>query len=165
MAALPALQVVAASAWDRGSVRTASWPHAVLRPPPPPLRETPSRGRPRLYWGRVRGRPAGFLHPVFLRADGRDALLQHCGCGRCIAMDDHHWHRPGIHSSGKCAPASPVDDAQLRGRDRFSEVRVIGGVTGREKLGPSAIETIVWSCLAFSVLAADIVLQWQDLTR
>ena len=47
----------------------------------------------------------------------------------------------------------------------FLEVRVIGGVTGWEKLGPSAIETIVWSCLAFSVLAADIVLQWQDLRR
>jgi hypothetical protein len=30
-------------------------------------------------------------------------------------------------------------------------------------LGPGAIETIVWVCLAFSVLSADIVLQWQDL--
>ncbi len=47
----------------------------------------------------------------------------------------------------------------------FLEVRVIGGVTGWDRLGPAAIETIVWSCLAFSVLAADIVLQWQDLRR
>ena len=30
---------------------------------------------------------------------------------------------------------------------------------------PAAIETIVWSCLAFSLLAADIVLQIQELRR
>jgi uncharacterized membrane protein len=47
----------------------------------------------------------------------------------------------------------------------FLEVRVIGGVTGWDQLGPGAIETIVWVCLAFAVLAADIVLQWQDLHR
>ncbi|HST11762.1 MAG TPA: DUF2306 domain-containing protein [Terriglobales bacterium] len=47
----------------------------------------------------------------------------------------------------------------------FLEVRVIGGVTGWDLLGPRAIETIVWVCLAFAVLAADIVLQWQDLYR
>ena len=40
----------------------------------------------------------------------------------------------------------------------FLEVRVIGGVTGWDALGPHAIETIVWCCLAFSILAADIVL-------
>jgi uncharacterized membrane protein len=45
----------------------------------------------------------------------------------------------------------------------FLEVRVIGGVTGWDMLGPGAIETIVWVCLAFAVLSADIVLQWQDL--
>jgi uncharacterized membrane protein len=44
----------------------------------------------------------------------------------------------------------------------FLEVRVILGVTGLERLGPRAVETVVWSCLAFAVLAADIVLQWQD---
>lgn len=47
----------------------------------------------------------------------------------------------------------------------FVEVRVIGGVTGWENLGSGAIETIVWACLAFSILAADIVLQWQELRR
>jgi len=45
----------------------------------------------------------------------------------------------------------------------FLEVRVIGGVTGWESL--AATETIVWSCLAFSILAADFVLQWQELRR
>jgi uncharacterized membrane protein len=45
----------------------------------------------------------------------------------------------------------------------FLEVRVIGGVTGWDRLGPGAIETIVWVCLAFALLSADIVLQWQDL--
>jgi uncharacterized membrane protein len=47
----------------------------------------------------------------------------------------------------------------------FLEVRVIAGVTGWENLGISAVETIVWGCLAFSVLAADIVLQWQELRK
>jgi uncharacterized membrane protein YozB (DUF420 family) len=47
----------------------------------------------------------------------------------------------------------------------FLEVRVIGGVTGWDQLGPGAIETIVWVCLAFAVLFADIVLQWQELRR
>jgi uncharacterized membrane protein len=44
----------------------------------------------------------------------------------------------------------------------FLEVRVVGGVTGWENLGPSVTETIVWSCVAFSLLFADIVLQWRD---
>lgn len=44
----------------------------------------------------------------------------------------------------------------------FLEVRVIGGVTGWENLGGKADETIVWACLAFSILSADLVLQWQE---
>ena len=47
----------------------------------------------------------------------------------------------------------------------FLEGRVIGGVTGWENLGDRASETIVWVCLAFSILAADLVLQWQKLGR
>jgi len=47
----------------------------------------------------------------------------------------------------------------------FLEVRVVGGVTGWENLGIAANETIVWCCLAFSILSADIVLQWQELRR
>jgi uncharacterized membrane protein len=47
----------------------------------------------------------------------------------------------------------------------FLEVRVVGGLTGWENLGEHAMETIVWSCLAFALLSADIVLQWQDLRR
>jgi uncharacterized membrane protein len=47
----------------------------------------------------------------------------------------------------------------------FIEVRVIAGVSGWENLGNRALETIVWSCLAFSILAADIVLQWQESRR
>jgi uncharacterized membrane protein YozB (DUF420 family) len=46
----------------------------------------------------------------------------------------------------------------------FLEVRVVGGITGWDK-SPAAIETIVWSCLAFSLLSADIVLQVQELRR
>jgi hypothetical protein len=47
----------------------------------------------------------------------------------------------------------------------FLEGRVIGGVTGWENLGDRASETIVWVCLAFSILAADLVLQWQKRGR
>lgn len=47
----------------------------------------------------------------------------------------------------------------------FLEGRVIGGVTGWENLGDRAMETIVWVCLAVSILSADLVLQWQKLGR
>ena len=46
----------------------------------------------------------------------------------------------------------------------FIEVRVIGGLTGLDN-NPKAIETIVWSCLAFALLSADIVLQVQEWLR
>ena len=46
----------------------------------------------------------------------------------------------------------------------FVEVRVIGGLTGLDN-NPVAIETIVWTCLAFSVLAGDIALQVQESLR
>jgi uncharacterized membrane protein len=46
----------------------------------------------------------------------------------------------------------------------FVEVRVIGGLTGWDH-NPAIIETIVWSCLAFALLSADIVLQIQELLR
>jgi uncharacterized membrane protein len=47
----------------------------------------------------------------------------------------------------------------------FLEVRVVGGITGWDTLGDAANETIVWACVAFSLLFADIVLQWQELRR
>jgi uncharacterized membrane protein len=47
----------------------------------------------------------------------------------------------------------------------FLEVRVVAGVTGWENLGESVTETIVWMCVAFSLLFADVVLQWPDLFR
>jgi uncharacterized membrane protein len=47
----------------------------------------------------------------------------------------------------------------------FLEIRVIGGVTGWENLGIQASETIVWACIAFSILSSDLVLQWQPLGR
>ena len=47
----------------------------------------------------------------------------------------------------------------------FLEVRVVAGVTGWEALGERVVETIVWSCLAFSLLFADLVLQYQELAR
>ena len=47
----------------------------------------------------------------------------------------------------------------------FLEVRVVGGVTGWESLGDSVNETIVWMCVAFSLLFADVVIQLQELFR
>jgi uncharacterized membrane protein len=47
----------------------------------------------------------------------------------------------------------------------FLEVRLVLGVTGWENLGPSASETVVWSCNVFALLAADLVLQCQELLR
>jgi hypothetical protein len=47
----------------------------------------------------------------------------------------------------------------------FLEVRVVLGATGWERLGESVSETVVWMCVAFSLLFADFVLQWQDLSR
>ena len=47
----------------------------------------------------------------------------------------------------------------------FLEGRVIGGLTGWEDLSIHATETIVWFCLAFSILLADLALQWQKLAN
>jgi uncharacterized membrane protein len=46
----------------------------------------------------------------------------------------------------------------------FLEVRVVSGVLGFDD-NVAAGETIVWMCVAFSLLFADIVLQWQDFSR
>ena len=47
----------------------------------------------------------------------------------------------------------------------FLEVRVILGITGWENPGESVGETVVWTCLGFSLFLADIVLQVQELRR
>jgi uncharacterized membrane protein len=47
----------------------------------------------------------------------------------------------------------------------FLEVRMILGITGWERLGEAAVETVVWSCLVFAILLADGILQWQELRR
>jgi uncharacterized membrane protein len=46
----------------------------------------------------------------------------------------------------------------------FLEVRVILGIFRLDGV-PGAAETVVWICVAFSLLFADIVLQWQELRR
>ncbi|MBI1177563.1 DUF2306 domain-containing protein [bacterium] len=47
----------------------------------------------------------------------------------------------------------------------FVTVRVILGVTGLEKLGPSMIETVVWVCITCAVPVADIVMQYEEWLR
>ncbi len=44
----------------------------------------------------------------------------------------------------------------------FLEVRVVAGLGGWDASN-TAMETIVWTCIALSLLFADIVIQWQDL--
>ncbi len=46
----------------------------------------------------------------------------------------------------------------------FLEVRVVSGIFGFDD-NAAASETIVWMCVALSLLFADIVLQWQDFSR
>lgn len=46
----------------------------------------------------------------------------------------------------------------------FLEVRVVSGIFGFDD-NAAASETIVWMCVALSLLFADIVLQWQDFPR
>jgi len=43
----------------------------------------------------------------------------------------------------------------------FLEVRVVMGVGGWDQ-NPAAVETIVWMCNVFALLAADLIIQWQD---
>ena len=47
----------------------------------------------------------------------------------------------------------------------FLEVRAVEGITGWDTLGVSVDETVVWACNVFTLLAADMVLQAQELLR
>lgn len=45
----------------------------------------------------------------------------------------------------------------------FLEVRFIMGVTGWEQLGVEMVQAIIWSCLALSLLLADLANHWLEL--
>ena len=45
----------------------------------------------------------------------------------------------------------------------FISSRLVMGVTGWETLGIEIVQAIIWSCLALSVVFADIALNWKDL--
>ena len=47
----------------------------------------------------------------------------------------------------------------------FLEGRVVMGITNWENTHPEWSEAIIWTCMALSILAADIVLQWQESRR
>ena len=47
----------------------------------------------------------------------------------------------------------------------FLEGRVVLGITNWENTRPELNEAVIWACIAFSILAADIVLQWQEMRR
>ena len=58
-----------------------------------------------------------------------------------------------------------MDDAQLAVCLVFLEVRAVEGITGWDTLSVSVDETVVWACNVFTLLAADMVLQVQELVR
>jgi hypothetical protein len=45
----------------------------------------------------------------------------------------------------------------------FIEGRFVMGVTGWEQLGVEIVQAIIWSCLAISVLAADLANHWMEI--
>lgn len=45
----------------------------------------------------------------------------------------------------------------------FLEVRFILGVTGWEQLGVEIVQAVIWSCMALSLLIADVINNWQEL--
>lgn len=47
----------------------------------------------------------------------------------------------------------------------FLEVRAVEGIMGWDTLGVSVDETVVWACNVFTLLAADLVLQVQEILR
>ena len=47
----------------------------------------------------------------------------------------------------------------------FLGVRAMEGITGWDRLGPTIDQACVWFCIAFSILLADVVIQWQELSR
>jgi uncharacterized membrane protein len=45
----------------------------------------------------------------------------------------------------------------------FVEVRFILGVTGLEKTGVEMVQAVIWSCMAMSLLLADVAIHWSEL--
>lgn len=45
----------------------------------------------------------------------------------------------------------------------FIEGRFIMGVTGWEQLGVEIVQAIIWSCIAMSVLLADLAIHWTEI--
>jgi hypothetical protein len=45
----------------------------------------------------------------------------------------------------------------------FFEGRFILGVTGLESAGVDIVQAVIWSCLALSVLSADVVNDWYEI--
>jgi hypothetical protein len=45
----------------------------------------------------------------------------------------------------------------------FIEGRFIMGVTGWEQLGVEMVQAIIWSCIAMSILLADLAIHWAEI--
>ena len=45
----------------------------------------------------------------------------------------------------------------------FIEGRFVMGITGWERLGVEIAQAIIWSCLAMSILFADVINNWMEI--
>ena len=64
-----------------------------------------------------------------------------------------------------CSSGMGTRQLSMRRRRASARRAFSSGITGWERLGIAATETVVWGCLGFSILLADLVLQWQELHR
>lgn len=46
----------------------------------------------------------------------------------------------------------------------FFEGRFVGGITGWELMGVEIVQAIIWACLIFALIAAEVVNNWQEIT-
>jgi len=108
------------------------------------------------------GAPMGLYIQYFEERMGGARSFQLRGRNRRGFVDADHRRRHLFILKGKVQQHRQWMTRSFAVAIVFLEVRVVGGVTGWERLGPSAIETMVWMCVAFSLLFADLVLQWRD---
>lgn len=100
------------------------------------------------------------------RSDGigthrRSPLFQCSRSGGCRLVDHYYRNCANFILKGKVQEHRQWITRSFAIALVFLEVRVIGGLTGWDTVDVHATETIVWFCLAFAILSADPVLQFQ----
>jgi hypothetical protein len=166
MEAHPVLPLVAPAAWFGGRMCVSARASAVLRTPSSPLREA--------Y------HVAGYIYIVcaFIAAP-LGVYIQHAneplGFARSFTIETAFqgglWMATTAIALAFILKGKVQKHRQWMTRSFgtgpliFLEVRVIGGITGWENLGPHANEIIVWACTLSSIFIADLVLEAEELYR